>query len=569
MPYNVPDKAACYSAAALLILSSCLWSGDIAASEQAATHQVQPGDTLWRIASKLRPSHDVSVPQVMLALFESNPDAFMQQDINQLQHGHWLTVPDEAQIAQYDATEALQLAAEARVSMQARLEPAATLPSEPDKAKAQQAQPLDASTVEPDIVEQHRVERAADTTDSVADAEPKHVASDSSSFSYNRNAPAATERFWSDIEWYSQLNLMQRAFGQRGLQQQGQWQSAVSLEMEWYWQSDDRSHTVVVSPYLRWDQQDSNRHLVDLAEAYWLYYGSGWEIRTGVNKVFWGAVESQRLVDIINQRDLLDRPDGESKLGQPMMQLSLIRDFGTVHAYLLPYFRERAFAGTDGRLRLPQLVDTSNPVYESSSEQRHLDWAVRWSQQFSGLDLGLSYFQGTSREPALMPTPEGTLRPYYPQLKQLGLDGQWILGSWLWKMEAVYRDSQIENYSAFTSGFEYTQIGINDRFWDLGWLVEYQYDSRGLEATAIGQNDVFVGWRLALNDAAGSEILFGIIQDLDRSSSRSAYLEASTRLSDRFRLRVDGWFFDSKEPDDLVYWLRKDDYIQLTLEYYF
>lgn len=573
MPYNVPDKVSHYAAAALLILSSCMWTASTHADEHAGKRQVQPGETLWRIASEVRSGDDVSVAQVMQAIFELNPDAFLQRDINQLQHGQWLIVPEHEQIARQNATEALQRAASARIAMQvaenkrplpiqssfeAVEEQQAFLSTSSDVAKAPAG-----SIVEPDRLTPSPVEPAPDTN-VVAESTARSASS--------ANSPASLEAnnsLWSDIEWYSQLNLMQRAFPQRGLQQQAQWHQSVSLEMEWYWQSDDRSHTVVVAPYLRWDQQDSNRHLVDLAEAYWLYYGSGWEVRTGVNKVFWGAVESQRLVDIINQRDLLDRPDGESKLGQPMVQLSLIRDFGTIQAYLLPYFRERSFAGSDGRLRLPQLVDTNRPAYESSRERRHLDWALRWSQQFSGLDLGVSFFQGTSREPALVPSSEGLLIPFYPQMKQLGLDGQWILGSWLWKMEAVYRDSQIEDYAAFTSGFEYTQIGINERFWDLGWLVEYQYDSRGLEANAIGQNDLFVGWRLALNDAAGSEILLGVIQDLDRSSSRSAYLEASTRLSDRFRLRLDGWFFDSKDPEDLLYWLRKDDYIQLTLEYYF
>lgn len=564
MHYNVSDKSSRYAAAALLLLGSSIWPVSIQADEQAAKRQVQPGETLWRIASEIRPNDDVSVAQVMQALFELNPDAFLQQDINQLQHGQWLLVPEHAQIARQDPADALMRAAEARAAMQvaSTKRPVISNP-EPEMDQDAHLPRYYVSTTEPEYAAQAPLEPYQEYTQSVESQESYPLAASSIA------QTEATAGFWSDIEWYSKLNLMQRWFPQQGLQQQSQWHSSASLEMEWYWQSDDRSHTVVVAPYLRWDQQDSERHLVDLAEAYWLYYGSGWEIRTGVNKVFWGAVESQRLVDIINQRDLLDRPDGESKLGQPMVQLSLIRDFGTVQAYLLPYFRERAFAGADGRLRLPQLVDTNTPGYESSRERRHLDWALRWSQQFSELDLGLSFFQGTSREPALIPSSEGVLTPFYPQLKQLGLDGQWILGSWLWKIEAVYRDSQIENYKAFTSGFEYTQIGINDRFWDLGWLVEYQYDSRGMAATSIGQNDVFVGWRLALNDAAGSEVLFGVIQDLDRSSSRSAYLEASTRLSDRFRLKVDGWFFASQDPDDLVYWLRKDDYIQLTLEYYF
>ncbi|WP_345916155.1 FimV/HubP family polar landmark protein [Alkalimonas sp. NCh-2] len=499
-----------------------------AAASPGGQLQVQPNDTLWRIANDIRPDHSISVMQVMLAIYELNPQAFGQGDLNRLLHGVTLQLPDREHMLRQSS----QLSAEPAEAPGVATEPApqmeATLAAVPP--------PLSSNPVATAVV-----------VTEVSDPAPV---------------------FWQNVEWFSQLNLMPRWYPQTGLQQQAQWHSSISLEFEGYWQSDDRSHTLVFSPYLRWDQRDSARHLLDISEAYWLYFGGDWELRAGINKVFWGAVESQRLVDIINQRDLLDRPDGESKLGQPMLQLSLIRDYGTVQAYLLPYFRERKFAGEEGRLRLPQRVDSSNTLYESRHKRNHLDWALRWSQQFSSLDLGLSYFQGTAREPVLLPT-EQQLTPYYPQLKQLGLDAQWILGSWLWKTEAVYRHTAAEHSKALVTGFEYTQVGINDHFWDLGWLLEYQYDSRGLGAATVAQNDLFAGWRLALNDAAGSEILFGMMQDLDRSHSRSAYLEASTRLGERLRLRVDGWLFHSRYPDELLYWLRRDDYIQLTLEYYF
>lgn len=544
-----------------------MWSISSEATEHEGKRQVTSGDTLWRIASELKPSNEVSVAQVMQALFELNRDAFTRHDINQLQNGRWLIIPSYTEIAGQNATEALQRATDARAAVLS-----GTVNHPLSSEPVQDITPTLILEDKPfNSSEKYHVQ-----SDVAVSYEPQNLSADVDlSDDTTRHTPndiiqaETVAGFWSDVEWYSQLNLMQRWFPQQGLQQQQQWHHSVSLEMEWYWQSDDRSHTVVVSPYIRWDQQDSQRHLIDIAEAYWLYFGVGWEVRAGIDKVFWGAVESQRLVDIINQRDLLEQPDGESKLGQPMVQFSLIRDFGTIQAYLLPYFRERSFAGSRGRLRLPFVVDTDRPDYESSRAQNQVDWALRWSQQFSSMDLGLSYFQGTSRDPMLLPNVDGMLTPYYSQLKQVGLDGQWILGSWLWKIEAVYRENQFESYTALISGFEYTQIGISDRFWDLGWLVEYQYDSRGLASTAIGQNDIFVGWRLALNDAAGSEILFGALQDLDRSSSRTGYLEVSTRLSDRFRLRLDGWFFDSDEPDDLVYWLRRDSFIQLTLEYYF
>jgi len=54
---------------------------------------------------------------------------------------------------------------------------------------------------------------------------------------------------------------------------------------------------------------------------------------------FWGVTEFQHLVDIINQTDLVENIDTEDKLGQPMINLALINDWGTVDLFIMPYFR--------------------------------------------------------------------------------------------------------------------------------------------------------------------------------------------------------------------------------------
>ena len=65
-----------------------------------------------------------------------------------------------------------------------------------------------------------------------------------------------------------------------------------------------------------------------------------------------------------------------------------------VSAYLLPYFRERTFAGVDGRLRSPLPVATDNAQYESSDEENHVDFALRYSHYLGSFDdrvhLGLT-----------------------------------------------------------------------------------------------------------------------------------------------------------------------------------
>ncbi|HEX5794159.1 MAG TPA: hypothetical protein VFY01_12850, partial [Rheinheimera sp.] len=328
-------------------------------------------------------------------------------------------------------------------------------------------------------------------------------------------------------------------------------------------------HQLALQPYLRWDQRDTERNLIDLRQAYWQYAGDGFDVKAGVDIVFWGVTESQHLVDVINQTDLVASVDAEAKLGQPMLNWNLYGEGGTLAVYVLPYFRERTLAGADGRLRPPVVVDTDNPQYESAQAEQNLDFALRWSRQFDTLDLAVSYFEGNNREPVFLPTATGQLQPLYLQMQQLGLEAQFISGSWIWKLESIYRKTRQQDFSAATAGFEYTQVGLFDSNWDLGWIAEYQYDSRDQATTQPGQNDLFVGTRFVANDAAGSEILLGIVQDLDNSDNRSGKIEASMRLANNLRLRFDAWLFQSDTVWDPLYYIRRDDYLQLSLDYYF
>ena len=134
-------------------------------------------------------------------------------------------------------------------------------------------------------------------------------------------------------------------------------------------------------------------------------------------------------MDIINQTDLVEHPDTEDKLGQPMINLALIRDWGTVDLFVLPCFRERTFPGSEGRLLSGGIpIDTDQTRYESGAKEKHVDWAVRWAHYFGDWDIGLSHFSGTSREPRFLSGTDGAggfvLIPFYEQIDQTGLDMQ-------------------------------------------------------------------------------------------------------------------------------------------------
>lgn len=66
-------------------------------------------DTLWGIASKVRPGRAVSVQRAMVALYEENPQAFMGGNINRLKRGAELRIPSEGEFDQVSQREALRL----------------------------------------------------------------------------------------------------------------------------------------------------------------------------------------------------------------------------------------------------------------------------------------------------------------------------------------------------------------------------------------------------------------------------------------------------------------------------
>jgi len=395
-------------------------------------------------------------------------------------------------------------------------------------------------------------------------------------------APAAAPR---DVEVYTDvdLGLQTRTYPERGSAGQDRFQPSVSARLEYHRAWDDGRSSLTFTPFLRLDAEDDERTHADLRELFVTRLGNDWELHAGFRQIFWGVTEFNHLVDIVNQTDFVENIDGEDKLGQPMVQLSLVRDWGIVDVFALTGFRERTFPGEDGRLRGLPPVDADAARYVSGAGRSRVDAAVRWSHHVGPLSFGVHHFSGTGRDPQFVATVsdgELVLIPEYHVIDQTGFDGQALFGDWAWKLEAITRSGHGERYEAVTAGFERTLVGVLGSRADLGLVVEYMYDERDEAAfDTLFEHDVAFGARWQANDMAGTTALLGVIWDVE-TDEYVLSLEASRRLGGSWEAVVEGRVFGGAAPlpagapallDGEVKSraLQDDDFIQVELTRYF
>ena len=394
------------------------------------------------------------------------------------------------------------------------------------------------------------------------------------------------------------------AVGARGQIVDHEFSGRFSLEGRWHPQSGaypgQRSHasgfvaapklyledaggrSLSLAPYFRFDGADPRRTHFDLHEAYLLLFGAigndDWELRLGVDRVFWGVTESRHLVNIVNQIDLVEHPYKEPKLGQPMVHFTWSGDWGVAEVFGMTYHRPRTFPGRHGRLRLPFVVDNEQVSYESDAGRWHPDLAARYSRSIGPLDIGASLFDGTSRDPFPVPGADSSgapsVVPHYEQIRQFGLDAQLTAGSWLLKLEAIGRSGarnllgMEEDYAATVFGGEYTFYSVFGTAIDVTLLGEWNHDGRGRNATNIFQKDLFLGARFGFNDVQSTELIASVLGDADHGT-RVMTVELNRRITDQWSLRFESIALLGVGKADFTRSTRRDSFVELNLIYNF
>ncbi|ODN67716.1 FimV/HubP family polar landmark protein [Methylophaga muralis] len=157
-------------------------------------YKVQSRDTLWSIAERTRPSANITMQQMMIALLNANPAAFQQNNVNSLYAGSTLRIPSTDEITRLSANAAKTAVDQQNAAWRNRnrsqqtASPAAVTaapsPAEnkvvPSETKAELAEPETTDAEAPTTSDEQasadetaRLKLIAATEDSLLDADPE------------------------------------------------------------------------------------------------------------------------------------------------------------------------------------------------------------------------------------------------------------------------------------------------------------------------------------------------------------------------------------------------------------
>lgn len=329
--------------------------------------------------------------------------------------------------------------------------------------------------------------------------------------------------------------------------------------------SSERNNLVYTAhPFIRFDERDDERSHIDLREFKAAVVTNKWDLSIGFDQVHWGVMENHHLVDVVNQTDYNESPNGEDKLGQPMVRFGLNLRGARLEAMVLIGYREPAMPIPGARF---SFENDYSYEYEGWGEEYHPDIALRYTKTIKNIDLGVSYFGGHSRTPELRSESVGEPIWYVNLVDQISVDVKADLSRLELKAEVLYKVTEDQSSRAIVLGSEFkllqtTNIAVN-------LLAEYSWDQHGREAYDNSfQNDIFAGVRVTLNGLNDSEILFGHNYDFD-FNSQHGFVQAKVNLTKALSVGVEGWWFNISDEDYANKSYNDDNMIQLTGYYNF
>ncbi len=331
-----------------------------------------------------------------------------------------------------------------------------------------------------------------------------------------------------------------------------------------------------------------------------------WQVSAGYHMFMWSRLEAYHVVDVINSRINDGNIERFEKLGEASIVASHYTSIGTMKFIYMPYFKEGFYPNKkmrifDGLTPASQNVVVGNEIKTVDEEDQYNQWAIYYAHQFGDLDLtvfAMDHIDRTRPIVGFHNLSTRALNVYYADVLDYGTAATYFWGEQTFKFEYLYSDFNVDSdlaiydytqvttpvptvkrqafdYHLASIGHEYTYNYANN--WSSGFFTEYQrvlgVDKLQRKQAQIFQNDLFVGHRLALNDAYSNEFMLGVYFDLEREGETLYYLSYERRLNNAWKGKISfrGVTIgeDAKADKSGLYVLDGDDELSITLSRFF
>jgi hypothetical protein len=319
-----------------------------------------------------------------------------------------------------------------------------------------------------------------------------------------------------------------------------------------------------------WTPQEQVTAFSDVEKAILQLKEGAWELRGGVLNERWGVMTVEQISDVVNQRDYVSNYRGRDRLGQPGLAFQYFGDSWSLTLIADTWKRSARLARGLDRFRNTALNYT-DPKFEHG-QWSPPDLGARLFKSIGDLELELTYFHGTARQPLLVPFigSDGSvsLTPTYTDMDQGGVSARYVWGDYVLRGEGYVR-AQDDTYGGAALGVERVFYRAFGGVQDLLVYLEGYYDTRPPDApTTLFDNDIALGLRLNTNDAKGTELWLQTIYDLETSSNLLEF-EAKRRITDSLVGKLELVAPINVKDDPALAGFERDTRLALSLTYFF
>jgi hypothetical protein len=346
-----------------------------------------------------------------------------------------------------------------------------------------------------------------------------------------------------------------------------------------------------------------------LDEAFFRYYGEGFELEAGLMKVVWGKGDQVHVVDFLNADDLSDavNPDYlDRRLASPMIKLNLYpARSGKLELVYLPTLTtdeiptEGPWAPQDALSLMAaaeNLVDNAGLapselagyldedfLYPDTNTLDYSQGGLRYTDTAGALDWGVSYYYGFHKQPSVKvsyasATVVSNIELSYDRLHAFGLEAGGVFGGFNLRGEAAFYltedtagdDSYVHNNSiGYLAGFDrdlpFNNINLNLQY--TGDLVLKEGEIKQSDDVDYDPDDRYLRQRLIvkLTDSFAHETIKPELKGIYTFEDRD-YLFAAGLIfkpADNFEIKTEAGFYGG--VDDYTELAQYDDADYLEL----